>query len=288
LRASAAGGAESSVGHAFISYVREDRAHVDYLQQFLEDAGITVWRDTEAVWPGQDWRAEIRDAITGNALVFLACFSRASVARVQSYQHEEISEAIDRLRQRPHDVTWLIPVRFDDCQIPDRDIGGGRTLRHLHYIDLFGDRYHQNAERLVHAVREILGRTERSEQGPEISIAGPDGADVDLNPPVLSFEPSILQTTDNLAGHVTWECADELNDRVLQGWKPLSVDWRPASGQFADPGMTSEVPPGNTAAIGPLVRPSREWIGGIALAGQESLRGRSGRVGSSIRFPLMQ
>ncbi len=44
-------------------------------------AGFPVWRDTRDLWPGEDRRARIRAAITGDALVFLACWSQASVAR---------------------------------------------------------------------------------------------------------------------------------------------------------------------------------------------------------------
>ena len=40
-------------GHAFISYVHEDAAEVDWLQQALESAGVPVWRDTVNLWPGE-------------------------------------------------------------------------------------------------------------------------------------------------------------------------------------------------------------------------------------------
>ena len=69
-------------GHAFISYVREDKATVDRLQRILEAAGISVWRDTADLWPGEDWTAKIREAITEDALVFLACFSDRSLTRM--------------------------------------------------------------------------------------------------------------------------------------------------------------------------------------------------------------
>ena len=144
------------MGHAFISYVQEDAGHVDQLQQNLQDAGIPVWRDTADLWPGQDWRAQIRDAITGNALVFLACFSQASLARARSHQNDEILLAIEQLRLRRPYHPWLIPVRFSDCQIPDQDIGGGRTLTSLQPADLFGDRCHQNTQRLSQAIQRIL------------------------------------------------------------------------------------------------------------------------------------
>lgn len=146
-------------GHAFISYVREDSRRVDALQHRLEEAGILIWRDTSDLWPGEDWRARIRDAITGDALAFIACFSDRSVARDKSFQNEELALALDQLRQRRPGVPWLIPVRFDDCAIPGYDIGGGRTLDALERIDMFGDGQDEAVSRLVDAVRRIIGQS---------------------------------------------------------------------------------------------------------------------------------
>jgi TIR domain len=145
-------------GHVFISYVREDSHRVGQLQKALQAAGIPVWRDTADLWPGEDWRAKIRHAITENALVFVACFSKKSLARRRSYQNEELVLAIEQLRQRPPEDPWLIPVRFDECEIPDRDIGGGRTLASIQRADIFGDRSDEGAVRLVAAILRILGR----------------------------------------------------------------------------------------------------------------------------------
>jgi len=63
---------EDFAGHAFISYVREDSGEVDRLQRILEAAGIPVWRDTANLWPGENWSVKIKDAITRDALVFIA------------------------------------------------------------------------------------------------------------------------------------------------------------------------------------------------------------------------
>ena len=144
-------------GHAFISYVREDSHRVDELQQMLEAAGVPVWRDTADIWPGDDWRVRIRQAITDNALVFIACFSRASAARQRSYQNEELILAIEQLRLRLPDNPWLIPVRFDECLIPDFDIGAGRSLKSIQRADLFGPHAGDGAARLTSAVLRILG-----------------------------------------------------------------------------------------------------------------------------------
>jgi uncharacterized protein YukE len=145
-------------GHAFISYVREDSRHVDWLADKLKAAGIPVWRDTADLWPGEDWRAKIRQAITDDALVFIACFSKRSLARTKTYQNEELILAIEQLRSRRPEDPWLIPVRFSDCEIPDRDIGAGRTLKSLQRTDLFGKRADEGAARVVATVLRMLQR----------------------------------------------------------------------------------------------------------------------------------
>jgi TIR domain len=180
-------------GHVFISYVREDYGRVNELCKILDGAGIPIWRDTADLWPGEDWRAKIREAITVNALVFLACFSQQSVNRVRSYQYEELILATEELRLRRPEQPWLIPVRFDECQIPDREIGSGRTLPHLQIADLFGNRYRENLERLVAAIQRILGHNSQPTAAQaavlstdrlavEVKISGPDATDSGLHP----------------------------------------------------------------------------------------------------------
>jgi hypothetical protein len=146
------------VEHVFISYIREDSDQVDRLQHALEAGGLRVWRDTANLWPGQDWRKKIRDAITNDALVFLACFSHQSLARKKSYQRQELILAIEEMQLRSPDEPWLIPVRFDECEIPDYDIGGGRTLASIQRADLFGDRFGDGAAKLIESIRWLLGR----------------------------------------------------------------------------------------------------------------------------------
>ncbi|MGO9080212.1 MAG: Clp protease N-terminal domain-containing protein [Streptosporangiaceae bacterium] len=143
-------------GRAFMSYVRENSADADRLQQVLEAAGVRVWRDTADLWPGQDWRKKIRHAIIKDSLVFLACFSKKSISRETSYQNEELTLAIEQMRIRRPDQPWLIPVRFDDCDIPDLNLGGGRSLGSIQRADLFGDHINDATARLVSAIHRIL------------------------------------------------------------------------------------------------------------------------------------
>jgi hypothetical protein len=69
--------------HVFISYSRDDKVRANELRQALEAAGVPVWFDKSELWPGEDWRAKIRQAISDNALLFVACFSRASTSRAR-------------------------------------------------------------------------------------------------------------------------------------------------------------------------------------------------------------
>jgi hypothetical protein len=142
--------------HAFISYVHEDKREVDQLQQSLEAADIPIWRDTKDLWPGEEWKTKIRDAITSNSLVFIACFSDNSVSKPKSYQNEELLLAIDQFRQRKPGDPWLIPVRLSDCKLPNMDIGAGRSLESLHRVNLFGADSQQGVARLVATVVRMM------------------------------------------------------------------------------------------------------------------------------------
>jgi TIR domain len=196
-------------GHVFISYVREDSDRVDKLQRTLQAAGIPVWRDSADLWPGEDWRIMIRRAITDNALVFMACFSRASLARGKSYQNEELTLAIEQLRLRsPHDP-WLIPVRFDRCEIPDRDIGGGRTLTSIQRADLFGRGAEESAARLTASVLRILGVGALSQTGKHT----PDKA----VPSIAPRHPA--RRRPNPPGGAPWWTAFDLNSYFPKGWQ---------------------------------------------------------------------
>lgn len=143
--------------HAFISYVREDARLVDRLQRMLNAAGVAVWRDTADLWPGENWKSEIRKAISVNALAFIACFSERSLARERSYQNEELLLAAEELRMRPADHPWLVPVRFSNCALPTVDLGAGRSLESLQRIDLIGENWDEGGARLVAGVLRILG-----------------------------------------------------------------------------------------------------------------------------------
>ena len=143
--------------HAFLSYMHEDRGYVDELQESLEAAGIQVWRDTRDLWPGEDWQGKIRAAIKADSLAFIACFSSAGEKREKSYQYEELTLAVEEYRLRRPSASWLFTVRFDECSIPEFDLGGGRLLdATIQRTDLFGAGKTVQTVRLSQAVARIM------------------------------------------------------------------------------------------------------------------------------------
>lgn len=143
--------------HVFISYVREDKEAVDGLCSVLDAAQIPYWRDRNDLGPGDAWRAKIREAIRDDSLVFLACFSDASRARTKSYMNEELTVAVEEFRLRPPGHPWLIPVRFDEGDVPEWGLGGGLYMSDLNYCDLFGKHHTANAARLVTTIHRLMG-----------------------------------------------------------------------------------------------------------------------------------
>jgi hypothetical protein len=163
---------DASIQHAFVSYVHEDADAVDQLVSVLQAASIPVWKDTENLWPGEDWQQKIREAIEDGSLAFIACFSTRSVQKAKTYMNAELNLAIEQIRLMKPGHVWLLPVRFDDCELPHFDLGGSRTLDSLQRIDLFGPRREANLARLVAAVMAIFGTSATTAASAAAAIIG--------------------------------------------------------------------------------------------------------------------
>ena len=245
------------------------------LQRTLQGTGVPVWRDTADLWPGEDWRRNIEDAIINGALVFVACFSRASLARSKSYQNEELYLAIEQLRLRRPDDPWLIPARFDECDIPDWNIGGGRTLRSLQWADLFGDRAEEGTRRLVASVLRILGRPADFSMTASLGIRTSDPASSQTRG--LTDGAGISSTAARQLAYGT-PAAREVRAEPSQ---PRGID---SAGIAQRLGFRE-------AAVGPVPTTALAASGSVARRGDSSqsiIRNASSIVEPSIRLPGRQ
>ena len=148
---------EESMNKVFISYVSENIEIVDRLCQELKSHGIQVWLDRNDIDPGSHWEQAIRRAIRQGG-VFIACFSEEYNNRDKTYMNEELTLAIDELRQRSTDRIWFVPVKLNECEIPDRDIGGGKTLQALQHVNLYED-WNSSIQRIVKVVQPGVSET---------------------------------------------------------------------------------------------------------------------------------
>jgi TIR domain len=138
----------------------------------LQAASIPVWKDTENLWPGEDWRQKIREAVEDGSLAFIACFSTNSVQKAKTYMNAELRLAVDQIRLMKPGQVRLLPVRFDDCDLPDFDLGNNRTLNSLQRIDLFGPNRDENLGRLISTVMKIFGTSTTTSASVVAAIAG--------------------------------------------------------------------------------------------------------------------
>lgn len=148
---------EAQTKHVFVSYVRENSDRVDDLCAILDAAKIPYWRDRSQLGPGDQWKVKIREAIQSGSMIFLACFSEQSRAKVDTYMNKELKLAIEAGRKLPPDSMWIIPLRFDDGPVPKRNVRPGLTLRGLNNSDLFGDDHASSIFLLVDKIKKVMG-----------------------------------------------------------------------------------------------------------------------------------
>lgn len=114
----------------FLSYASEDEESARLLYNNLRTFGCEPWMDKESLLPGQDWKYEIRKAIKESEF-FLICLSKKSVTK-RGFIQKEIKHGLDVLDQMPEGEIFLIPIRLDDCEVPD-------SMSDRQWVDLFSE-----------------------------------------------------------------------------------------------------------------------------------------------------
>jgi formylglycine-generating enzyme required for sulfatase activity len=125
----------------FLSYTRKDQPKVEWLYQQLHGAGFAPWIDTKDLLPGQRFEYEIKKVIRQSDF-FLACLSPNSVDK-RGFIQREIKEALDVLQEKLESDIYLIPVRLEECDVPE-------SLREFHWANLYEA---DGLEKLVQAIR---------------------------------------------------------------------------------------------------------------------------------------
>jgi transcriptional regulator with XRE-family HTH domain len=126
----------------FLCHSSGDKGTVRVLYQRLKrEPGIKPWLDEVDLLPGQNWDAEIRKAVRTSDIV-VVCLSQDSITKA-GYVQREISLALDVAEEQPEGRIFLIPLRLEGCDVPDR-------LRRWQWVDYY---VKTGYSRLVKALR---------------------------------------------------------------------------------------------------------------------------------------
>jgi CheY-like chemotaxis protein len=135
---------------AFLCHSSSDRAQVKLLYDRLRSENCDPWLDKEDLLPGQDWELEIRRAVRASDVV-IVCLSARSVSKAGFVQNE-IKYALDIADGQPEGSIFLIPLRLEDCRVPER-------LGRYQWVDLYKTNGHEMLMRALHARAEALGKS---------------------------------------------------------------------------------------------------------------------------------
>lgn len=137
----------------FLSYASNDKPTVRQLYQRLQAEGFDVWLDEQNLLPGQNWEREISEALRSSDVV-IVCLSRSSVSK-RGYVQKEIQLALDLVDERSNSTFFLIPVKLEECEVPQR-------LLRWQWVELFEKEGYQ---RLLRALDELANRLGLSRKG---------------------------------------------------------------------------------------------------------------------------
>jgi hypothetical protein len=101
----------------FITYAHEDEEAALGLCENLRQAGLKPWIDKQDLEIGQEWDHEIRKAIR-RADFIVVCLSKRSLGK-RGYIQREIRLALDLYNEMPLGRRLLMPVRLEQCVVPD-------------------------------------------------------------------------------------------------------------------------------------------------------------------------
>jgi len=137
----------------FLCYASQDKPIVHKLyQRFIAEGWIEPWLDAKKLLPGQDWQAEIKNAVetADNVIIFL---SNTSINK-DGFIQKELRLAKDIALEKSEGSVFLIPLRLDDCEVP-------RSLQIYQWANYFGNEKEQTYSKLLESLKLRLEDVKR-------------------------------------------------------------------------------------------------------------------------------
>ena len=139
----------------FLCHASQDKPIVHELyDKLLSEGWIEPWLDVKKLLPGQDWQAEIKNAVetADNVIIFLSTTSINKDGFIQ----KELRLAKDIALEKTEGSVFLIPIRLDNCDVP-------RSLKIYQWANYFGDEKEQTYSKLLESLKFRLEDIKRKE-----------------------------------------------------------------------------------------------------------------------------
>jgi tetratricopeptide (TPR) repeat protein len=121
----------------FLCHASDDKPTIRALYNSLKaetSIKIDPWLDEEKLVPGDEWDLEIRKAVRATHLV-IVCLSQNSTTK-EGYIQKEIREALDIAQEKPPGTVYIIPLRLENCDVPER-------LKGYHWLNYYEERAYE-------------------------------------------------------------------------------------------------------------------------------------------------
>ena len=224
----------------FLCHSSGDKPAVRSLYKKLGQDNFRPWLDEEDLIPGQDWAVEIARAVRASDIV-VVCLSRSSITK-EGFVQKEIRQALDVADEKPEGAIFIIPLRLEDCEVPER-------LRRWHWVNLFDS---NGYDKLFLALRR--------RQGPQENGPRADGAD--LRPEQHGGNRGVRTSAEERGGPVPAKSTErpEIQPRPSPREKEGRDQTSVSSQTLREP-----APPSKTAGTNPIKK--AVIVGGLALVG---------------------
>lgn len=170
----------------FLCHASDDKPAVRKLYQQLQAVGIEPWLDEEELLAGEDWEYEIRKAVKATDVV-IVCLSKGSINKT-GFVQKEIKFALDVADEQPEGTIFIIPVRLEECVVPDR-------LHHFHWVNLFEEKGYENLMRALQKRAAELDLTVRKKRSTSVK-ALPSQTSLPIEEATLENQTSLPREVD--------------------------------------------------------------------------------------------
>jgi hypothetical protein len=142
----------------FLAHAREDKERVRAFYKEIKARGFSPWLDEEDLIGGQTWEVEVEKAICESG-VFITCLSENSISK-HGFVQKELRLALAEYGKRRSGSILFIPVKLDECEIPDLSIPNlGLSISGFHWIEIWKE---GGIDRLIVAIERGLGPASQS------------------------------------------------------------------------------------------------------------------------------